>query len=269
MKTFILLALVASIFNTNPLVGLPAGTVADVPIIMYHALEDSPSNRWEITSEEFEADLAWLSQNGYTSVFMQDVINFVHYGTPLPPKPIVLSFDDGRHPTIEILIPMLEKYDARISMAIVGAFTDSHTKLVGDNPEIFHPHMTWQDVRTAATSGRVEISSHTHNLHGARGAGKTKGETTENYRTRLLADLAQFADALYTNTGLTANTLAYPLGIFNDTSDDIIKEAGYLASLSCAHKTNQVTVGDTQGLFLLNRYLRPPGKPLSSILLDN
>jgi len=233
---------------------------------MYHALENNPNNPWEITASEFENDLKWLAENGYNAVFMQDVINFVHHGLPLPEKPIVLSFDDGRHPTIDILLPLLEAYDSRISMSIVGSFTDKHSQIVGENNEIFHPHMTWENVRNAQASGRVEIQSHTYDLHGAKGAGRKGGESHESYRTRLLEDLAKFAEVLQQHTGLSANTLAYPLGIFSENSDEIIKEAGYLASLSCSHKSNSITVGDTEGLFLLNRYLRAPNKPLSSII---
>ncbi|MCL2169142.1 MAG: polysaccharide deacetylase family protein [Defluviitaleaceae bacterium] len=263
MKTALICLLVTLAI---PFGGLPAGTTAEIPIIMYHALDPSPSNPWEITEAEFEADLIWLTENGYTTVVMQDIINFVHQGAPLPEKPIILSFDDGRHPTIYQLLPLLEKYDARISLSIVGAFTDKYTEIVAKRGERSYPHMTWDDVSNAHASGRVEIQSHTYDLHHAAGAGRTRGESDPSYTARLLADLKRLADVLYKNTGLTTNTLAYPLGIISNISDCIIKEAGYLASLSCFHKSNTITVGDTEGLFSLNRFLRAPNQPLESIL---
>ena len=249
--------------NASPLetlMGLALGEVAEVPIIMYHALEDTPDNKWEITAKEFESDLKYIVENGFTPVVMQDLIDFVHSGKHLPEKPIVLSFDDGRMPTMDIILPMLEKYNAKITMAIIGHETDYYTEIDRQGKISRHPHMTWDEVAAAHKSGRVEIQSHTYNLHGKNGAKKMKGESTEAYRERLLADLNKFADVLNSNIGIAPNSLAYPLGAISDVSDDIIKGAGYLASLSCEQKTNIIRVGDADSLFSLKRYLRPPHK---------
>jgi len=239
---------------------LANGEQANVPIIMYHALEDTPDNKWEITAAEFEADLKYLSENGYNAVFMQDLIDFVHEGRPLPQKPIVLSFDDGRNPTIGIVAELLEKYNSRISMAIIGKETDHYTEISAKKPSSKHPHMTWDDVNIAAQTYRVEISSHTYNLHGKNGARKNRGESDEAYSCRLLADLEKFAEVLHKNAGLTTNTLVYPLGAISKSSDEVIRKAGYLASLSCREDTNLITVGDLNCLYSLGRFLRPPGK---------
>ncbi|MDR2168157.1 MAG: polysaccharide deacetylase family protein [Clostridiales bacterium] len=260
LLTLILCAFIA------PLGGVPIGHAAEIPIIMYHALVANPENRWEITPAAFESDLKFLTENGYTTVFMQDLIDFVHHGRPLPEKPVVLSFDDGRSPTIDILLPLLEAYNARISMSIVGRFTDEYTEIVDTRGISTYPHMTWDDVRRAFDTGRVEIQSHTYDLHGRRGMGKKADESPESYRSRLLADIDKFAEVLFRNTGLAANTLAYPLGIFDKNSEAILREAGYLATLSCRHKNNTITVGEPDGLFLLNRFLRCPNKPVNSLL---
>ena len=242
------------------LMGLAVGDTAEVPIIMYHVLEDTPDNMWEITAEEFEDDLKYLAENGFTCVVMQDLIDFVHSGKRLPEKPIVLSFDDGRMPTANIILPLLEKYDAKITMAIIGRETDRYTDIDKEGSISRHPHMTWDQVRAVHNTGRVEIQSHTYNLHGKSGAKKMKGESADAYRERLLTDLQKFADKLQENIGVVPNSLAYPLGAISPASDDIIKEAGYLASLSCEQKNNIITVGDADSLYSLNRFLRPPHK---------
>ena len=247
------------------LMGLAAGEKVSVPIIMYHALEDSPDNRWEITVQEFESDLEYLSKNGYNAVYVQDLIDFVHKGKDLPEKPIVLSFDDGRSPTIDIIIPLLEKYNSRISMAIIGIETDRYTRIDTEGKIKRHPHMTWNDVKNAKDSGLVEISCHTYDLHGKNGVRKLKKESTEDYRKRLLGDLDRFDTVLKENIGISSNALVYPLGIFSSSSDEIIKEAGYLASLSCQEGVNVLVVGDTDCLFGLKRYLRPPNRSSEEI----
>ncbi len=72
-------------------------TSVELPIIMYHGLTKNPSkvNAYVIPISSFEEDLKYLKENGYTTVLMEDVINYVDGNEALPEKPIVLTFDDG------------------------------------------------------------------------------------------------------------------------------------------------------------------------------
>ena len=68
-----------------------------VPVIMYHAVMDDASRlgKYVISPEELESDFKWLSENGYTAVLSEDLINYTENGAALPEKPILLTFDDG------------------------------------------------------------------------------------------------------------------------------------------------------------------------------
>ena len=44
--------------------------------------------------EKFTNTIKFLKKNGYTTIFISDLINYVYKGTPLPDKPIILTFDD-------------------------------------------------------------------------------------------------------------------------------------------------------------------------------
>lgn len=68
-----------------------------VPVIMYHAVMDDASRlgKYVISPEELESDFKWLSENGYTAVLSEDLINYTESGAALPEKPILLTFDDG------------------------------------------------------------------------------------------------------------------------------------------------------------------------------
>ena len=50
-----------------------------------------------------------------TRVFVNDVIRYVKRGGELPEKPIILSFDDGTYNYREYLLPLLEKYDMKVT----------------------------------------------------------------------------------------------------------------------------------------------------------
>jgi peptidoglycan/xylan/chitin deacetylase (PgdA/CDA1 family) len=162
------------------------------------------------------------------------------------------------------VLPLLEKYDALITMAIIGKFTDQYTEIVGSGTAYPYPHMTWQDVKKSAESGRVEITSHTYDLHGKRGVGKNQGESYQDYKTRLNDDASRFTEVLKNNVGLKTTVLVYPLGIFNDDAEKIFREAGFQATLTCREKHAKLTAGDPNSLFELGRYLRPPRKTAES-----
>ncbi|MCL2416238.1 MAG: polysaccharide deacetylase family protein [Defluviitaleaceae bacterium] len=241
------------------LMGEKMGHSVKLPIIMYHVITDSPSNMWEITAEEFETDLIYLRDNGYTAITMQDVIDFVEHGKALPDRPILITFDDGRAATTDQLIPLLKKYDAKAMLAIIGYETDHYTELSKEQTHIKrHPHLTWQDVQKALESGMVEIQSHTHNLHGKTGAGRLCNESKDDYRARLTADLNKFNQALKEHTGQTANTLVYPYGIFSDCTDSFLEDVGYVASMTASEGVNTLVVGNRDCLHGLARYNRPP-----------
>lgn len=251
-----------SILNATPLdtiMGLEIGEQAAVPIIMYHVLSKNPKNKWEITPSNFEDDLIYLSKNGFTTVFMQDIIDFVHDGKALPEKPIVLTFDDGSYSTVTYMMPLLEQYNMKASLAIIGKETDKYTKIKNEDKRIKrHPHLTWDDIDMILASGLIEIICHSYDLHGRNGAGKLLHESESEYKNRFTKDLRAFDEALKQNTGLFTKSFAYPLGVISKISDDILKDAGYLASLSCYENTNIITVGEYECLYKLNRHLRPP-----------
>ena len=258
-----------ALLNNSPfdsLAGAALGESVELHIIMYHELHKSPRNMWEITPAEFEADLIYLRDNGYTAVFMQDIIDYVYEGTPLPDKPIILTVDDGTYSTMSFMLPLLEQYNTKASWAIIGKETDKYTTLKREENIKRYPHVNWDDVNVGLASGFVEIICHSYDLHGKNGAGKLSEESNEEYKSRLMGDLAIFDKALLDNTGLVTKSFAYPLGVISETSDDVLKEAGYLASLSCHEKINKITVGDRDCLYGLNRCIRPPRKSLSSIL---
>ena len=240
------------------LLGAAHGDTTRIPIIMYHVIEDSPDNIWEITQSELESDLKYLRDNGFTTIFMQDVIDYVFVGKPLPQKPIVLTFDDGRSCVITHLLPMLDKYDARATLAIIGKETDDYSAIAAKAPNARHPHLTWDQVRFALDTGRIEVQSHTYDLHGKRGAGRLRGETLDAYQARLMADLTKFNTVMQEQTGKSSNTLVFPLGIFSDCTNAIIAEGGFLASLTASEGITAVTVGKPESLFGMGRYNRPP-----------
>ena len=248
---------------------LKEGGTKDVPIIMYHKISGNSSllNKFCISVDEFEQDLKFLKENGYETIFMSDLIDFVHKGINLPEKPVMLTFDDGNFSLDKYALPLLEKYDMKIVASIIGAETDKYTAEAQESGHKgYTPHLTWEQISKLATSGRFEIQNHSYDLHKGSGAKKRKGQSVEDYKEWLASDLRKLQDRLPEITEKPPTTFCYPFGAISSISDDALKSIGFYASLSCEERVNTVTVGDKDCLFSLGRYNRPHGKPLEKIL---
>ena len=240
----------------------------EVPIIMYHLITEKPKyiGKYGVTPLEVEKDLQYLKENGYTTVVMQDLIDFVEQGKRLPKKPIVLTFDDGNASDYNFLFPLLQKYEMKAVSAIIGRPTDRYTNDAADNPKAKFPNMTWPQVKELHESGVIEIQSHSYNLHGKGGSGNKKGESAEKYHARLTADLKKLQEACQIHLGYVPTTFVYPLGVIGKGSRQVMEDMGMKASLGCEEGVNIVRQGDKDCLFKMHRYNRPSGKSIETIL---
>lgn len=230
-----------------------------LPIIMYHSIikDEGRSGEYVITPIELEKDLLYLKQNGYNTVFVNDVIRYVKRGGELPEKPVILSFDDGTYNYREYLLPLLEKYDMKATVSIVGAYTDVACEEAEPDPA--YSYLDWQDVSVLRDSGRVEICSHSydmHNLEGRRGVGQLEGESYEDYRKAFLNDTTKLQKLCDEHCGFQPNVYTYPFGITCESARRLVKNMGFEASLGVEEKMNIIKKGDESCLFGLYRYNR-------------
>lgn len=241
----------------------------EVPILMYHNIQKNGSEdgKYIITESDFENDLKYLTSHGYTTVVMQDLINYTQGKGNLPEKPVILTFDDGYFNNCAYAFPLLQKYNTKAVISVIGYYTDLFTESPDENPK--YSHITWNDIKEMMQSGYVEFQNHSYNLHatdkGRNGAKKKRGETLEEYTFQLTSDLQKLQDAFKANTGYTPTTFTYPFGSVSEASFDIIKNMGFKATLSCEHKTNYIT-RNPEDLYMLNRFLRSPENSAESLL---
>lgn len=247
----------------------------ELPILMYHSLTKNPSkvNAYVINVSDFENDLKFLRDNGYTAVFISEVIDYVDGSGDLPDKPVAITFDDGFVNNYDYGLSLLEKYDMKCTVSIVGSYTEKFSSLTDDNPE--YAYADYETVKNMADSGRYEIASHSYDMHslpdksnpGARkGASKNSGESDEDYRRILTEDTQKNRQLLEENCGITPVVYTYPYGAISKSSMPILKELGYRASLSCLEDTNHISRGNTDGLFCLSRYLRDNKRSAAALL---
>lgn len=232
-----------------------------VPIIMYHSILNDKSKLGEyvVSAETLESDMKYLTENGYTAVFIADLVSYVYDDIPLPEKPVILTFDDGNYNNMTYALPLLKKYDMKAVISIVGSFTEESTAEDSHNP--LYSYLSWNDTSELIKSGYIEIGNHTYDMHGTknrRGCTIKWGESLAAYSKVLGADVLKLQKLITENTGYTPITFTYPYGFICNECIPLLKEMGFKAALSCYEKPNYITK-DADTLFELNRYNRPNG----------
>ncbi len=242
-------------------------TSVQLPVLMYHGLLKDPAkqNNYVISPDLFESDLKYLKKQGYTAVLMADLLDYVNHGTPLPEKPVLITFDDGNYNNYHYGFPLLKKYGMKAVISIIGAETDKFSKLKDDNPN--YSSLTWDQVRKLVDSGLVEIQNHSYDSHQATGSRQglkpRAGESHKEYVRYLEKDLLKLQKKIREATGIIPSTLAYPFGAAADSTRSIIKKLGFQATLGCEEGMNFITQNDPSCLYDLKRYLRTPEKSSS------
>lgn len=236
----------------------------ELPIIMYHSVVNDSSyvGDYVITKDEFESDLRYISDMGYTPVFCSEVADFVNGEGDLPDKPIIISFDDGSYNNFYYVTPLLEKYHFKAVFAIVGKWCEFAAEEA--SPSTLYSYADLDDLTSMVNSGYCEIANHTydmHNLESRKGILRLDGESEREYRVTLYNDITQ-NQRLLERLGERPKVFVYPYGFCDEESEEIISQLGFEVTLGCEEKVNQVSVGDYGCLKNLGRFNRSSGNEL-------
>lgn len=239
--------------------------------IMYHQVlkDESKSGRYIITPAELEADLAYLSKNGFVSVLPSDIVNVVDNNGKLPEKCVMITFDDGYETGLYYVLPLLEKYNMKAVINIVGSYTDKYTEIDCEGEHLSYAYLTWDEVKRLNGSGMVEIGSHTYSMHcdqdGRKGCSRLPGETDGEYRSALLEDLTALSEKLLSVIGKKPLSFAYPYGVISEGSEEIVADTGVRVLMTCCELPTVINDSDR---IVINRYNRESGRTVGEIYLQ-
>lgn len=227
-----------------------------LPVAMYHHILTSPSrwNDYTISPDQFEEDLKYIKECGYTTVSAGELISWADEGTPLPEKPILITFDDGYESVYEYAFPLLKKYEMKAVVSIIGRYTD----LFSDPNEPSHvnyAHLSWNQCREMKDSGLIEIQNHTYDMHSNTeskryGIRINKGESEDAYKKALYEDIGGLNAQIKEELGESPFVFAYPFGALCKESKPILEELGFQMILTCEEKINVLSAEPEKPLVL-------------------
>lgn len=198
-----------------------------IPVLNYHQINNETHHALTLSADEFEAQMAYLEKAGYTAVSPDQLVDYLQEGTPLPPKPILITFDDGYEDNYRVAYPILQKHHLTATIFLI-------TDFVGHNGR----YLTWKQVKEMRDHG-FSFESHTlsHVL-----LSKIPDE-------EILSQLVKSKEALEWRLGQKVEYLAYPGGFYNKHVIELVKQAGYRAAFTIDLGRNNKNCG----LYTLNR----------------
>lgn len=196
-------------------VPLPASV--QLPVLMYHYIAVPPADAdkyrldLSVTPAAFEAQLKYLKDNGFTTVSLQDVYDYLSKAKPLPKKPIVLTFDDGHRDAYTHVFPLLKKYGMTSTFFIVTDFINYK------DPK----YLTWDMVKEMAKAG-MSIESHS----------RTHKDMRNRSNAFLVWEILGPIEQITAFTGQRPYFFCYPSGQYDPAVIAVLRSAGTLAAVT-------------------------------------
>lgn len=244
----------------NPTVLAVKDNTQSFVIIMYHHISKNNNliGDYVISPDELENDFKYLKSRGYQTLSVRDLYALDKGEKQLPQKSVMLTFDDGQESFYKYAYPLLKKYNFSAVFSVIGSYTEQFSKI--QEGDVEYSHVTWQQIKEMSTEGMVEIGNHSYNMHSNSGVGRSgvtqmSGESDENYRIELEADILKFNSLFLKNVGFAPDIYTYPFGRYSNLTEDIIKECGFSAVFTCYEKRIVPNSSD-DWLFKLGRYNR-------------
>ena len=176
--------------------------IARVPIVTY----------LDITAAEFEADLQQIQAKGVTPISLDQLTHHLSTGIPLPPKPIVLTFDGGYLGHYQFVYPLLKEFGYPGVFAVYPEEITSSAK---------QSRLSWKQLQVMAADPLITIASH--------GLTPVQAQPDESLR----AAIVESKRRLETKLGIAVRYFVYPAGISNsDRVQTWLQEATYQAALT-------------------------------------
>lgn len=174
-----------------------------VPILMYHYVSPLPPEADNIregltvSPDTFRSHVEYLASEGYTSISLYEMNKALDDGSPLPSKPIILTFDDSYTDHYTYVFPVLQEFGFTGTFFVITEYTDNQNL----------NHMTWQQIKEMSDAG-MSMESHT----------KSHNTLVERTYDFLVWEIVGSIESLESHTGSRPEIFSYPVGRYDNNT---------------------------------------------------
>lgn len=202
----------------------------EVPILCYHHMRVQANGKltdYSVEPDRFIAEIKMLADSGYKTVLPDQLYDYLTKGTPLPPKPVMITFDDTDEEQFTIGKREMDKYGFK---GVYFIMTISLNK-----PR----YMTDAQLKQLVDEGHV-VGAHTWDHHMVTKYDDKDWEIQVNKPRQKLEAI----------TGKPIQYFAYPFGLWNENAVAEIKKRGFKMAFQLGIRRDT-----TQPLFTVRRII--------------
>ena len=184
----------------------------------------SKFNRLRVQPEEFERQIKWLKESGWTSFKLTDLIENKNI---LPEKSIVITIDDGFEDNYVNAFEILKKYDFKATIfPVINRFNHdwaTDKDLLESSSELNNERMlSNEQIDEMIQSGLIEIGSHTLNHY----------DLTKLNKKEKIEEILNSKKIIENLHKIECTSIVYPFGYYDEEVIEIVKESGYKVAAS-------------------------------------
>ncbi|SFT71933.1 Polysaccharide deacetylase [Selenomonas sp. GACV-9] len=180
-----------------------------VMVLNYHKI-DNTFISLAVRPDDFEAQMKYLSENGYHTISPDELYDSLAGTGELPENPVLITFDDGYEDNYTNAYPILKKYGFKATIFVITSFLGKEKN-----------YMTWDQARELDANG-ISIESHTVDH-------KSMTDLTDE---QLRVELVESKKKAEKELGHPVEYMAYPTGTYNLHIAEMVREAGYKAAFT-------------------------------------
>lgn len=124
-----------------------------IPVLAYHDVLESPEADTDVSIENFEKQIKYLSDNGYKSLSMDEFYEWKK-GKNIDGKKVLITFDDGKESYYTVIAPILKKYDMKAVIFVIGERVNTEGYLSDEQIEKLQKEYP-----------NLELESHSYGMH--------------------------------------------------------------------------------------------------------
>jgi len=197
-----------------------------ISILMYHQVgEFRPMSTHRSTYchvSRFRAQMAWLHRLGFKVLRMDEVLAALRGETPVPPRAVALTFDDGYENFYEYAFPVLARYGFPAMVYLISEHIGQPARWFAADGRATPPLMSAERIRELLRIG-IDFGSH--------GARHIKlAEVDLDTARRDIVDSRRHLQELL---GDEVQHFCYPYGSHNAAVVDLVRQAGFATAVSC------------------------------------
>lgn len=204
-----------------------------VIVLMWHDVVKGKKQVWfDTTVEEFQKQLEEIKRRKCSFITLDMLNNHLRTGAKLPPRPIMLTFDDNNLGIYTHVFPLLKQHRIPATLFV-------HTNYVGVTTS--KPHCDWKMLQTMQASGLVTVQSLTSNH---------PSDLRKLSDTQIEKEMRDSKVAIEKRLGSNVLAIAYPEGKFDDRTARIAWKVGY----QLGFMEDWGSASSSKNLLLIHRY---------------